>query len=152
VACYLEPPPELAAAWTAAPMVLDIDADAGFYLVPPRPGYGMKMGDHTFSLTGDPEADRTASAAERDAVIAHAAHRLTGFADYRVAETRTCFYTVQPEERFIVAPLGARGWVMTGFSGHGFKFGALMGEAMAAAIAGERPPEDLTSRAAGDAV
>ena len=38
---------------------------------------------------------------------------------------------------------------MTGFSGHGFKFGPLMGEAMAEALEGERMPSALGRWAAG---
>jgi glycine/D-amino acid oxidase-like deaminating enzyme len=39
--------------------------------------------------------------------------------------------------------------VLAGFSGHGFKFGALIGEAVAAALTGERPAAAITAWAAG---
>lgn len=40
--------------------------------------------------------------------------------------------------------------VLAGFSGHGFKFGALVGERLAETLAGERSPEELTAWAAGE--
>lgn len=134
VVVYLSAPDDAMAAWARAPMVLDIDPDSGFYLVPPVAGKGLKIGDHRFSLRGDPDLDREASEAEARAVLDLARDRLAGFGRYGIDRAKTCFYTFAPEERFVVEPLGARGWVMAGFSGHGFKFGAVMGEAVAKAI------------------
>lgn len=34
-------------------------------------------------------------------------------------------------------------WILTGFSGHGFKFGPLVGEALAEVVAGARPAADF---------
>jgi len=45
-------------AWRQAPMLLDIDPEHGFYTVPPRTSTRLKIGDHRFSLTGDPDDDR----------------------------------------------------------------------------------------------
>ena len=69
---------------------------------------------------------------------------------YHLDHGKTCFYTVEPDERFIVEPVGRAGWVMTGFSGHGFKFGALMGLKLASAIDGEIDAAALTRYAAGE--
>ena len=55
VITYLAIPDDLRAGWERHPMVLDIDPDCGFYLVPPVAGTGMKIGDHRFTLTGDPD-------------------------------------------------------------------------------------------------
>src|SRR6056297_2046494 len=127
------------------PMVLDIDPARGFYLVPPVAGTALKFGDHSFSLSGHPARDRRPSADESAALSALAGNRLADYRRYRLAETRTCFYTWSgADERFVVAPAGHRGWVLTGFTGHGFKFGALMGERMAAMLAGRIDPDRLT--------
>jgi glycine/D-amino acid oxidase-like deaminating enzyme len=64
------------------------------------------------------------------------------------AEAKTCFYSVTEGERFIVEPLG-RAWVLAGFSGHGFKFGAVIGEAIVKALSGGRSVETVTDWAAG---
>jgi glycine/D-amino acid oxidase-like deaminating enzyme len=150
VALYLEPPAELRAAWAAAPMLLDqIEAAAGgFYAVPPVDGTALKVGDHGFSLTGHPDLERAPTAAERERVLALARSRLPDLARYRVLEARTCFYSVTEGERFIAERV-ENAWILAGFSGHGFKFGALFGERVAAALAGELPADEFTAWAVG---
>jgi glycine/D-amino acid oxidase-like deaminating enzyme len=152
VALYLEPPAKALPAWRAAPMVLDqIEAArGGFYAVPPVDGTPLKVGDHGFSLCGHPDRERTATEADRLEPLAVARTRLVDFERYRALEARTCFYSVADGERFIVEPLG-RAWVLAGFSGHGFKFGAVIGEAIAEALGGNRSGETVTAWAAGRA-
>jgi glycine/D-amino acid oxidase-like deaminating enzyme len=82
--------------------------------------------------------------------MAVARSRLVEFERYRPVAARTCFYSVAPGERFIVEPVG-RALVLAGFSGHGFKFGAVMGEAVAAALSGERSLSAIQAWAAGRA-
>lgn len=149
VVAYVEPPADQVLAWSRMPMVLDIDPAYGFYLVPPVGGTRMKVGDHSFTLTGDPDRDRQATESEIRGLLDGCQARLTGFDRYRHGTVKTCFYTVEPEERFVVEPVGDAAWVMTGFSGHGFKFGPLMGEAMVAALDGTRKPSALGRWAAG---
>jgi len=148
---YLQPPGAWARAWAIAPTVLDIGADAGFYAVPPRGGLGLKVGDHRFSLRGDPDRDRAATEQEAEAIARACAHRFRDFPRYRKLEAKTCFYDVSEGERFLVEPLGERAWVLSGFSGHGFKFGALIGERVADAIADRIGAHALTQWAAGQA-
>jgi glycine/D-amino acid oxidase-like deaminating enzyme len=136
VIVYFTPPPETAAAWQHHPMILDIDPTVGFYLVPPRDGTGLKVGNHGFTLTGDPDQDRTASEDEARTIMSLCAPRLRDFERYTLAAAKTCFYDVEPKERFIIEPLGPRGWIMSGFSGHGFKFAAVLGLELAKAIGG----------------
>ncbi|HET8726276.1 MAG TPA: FAD-dependent oxidoreductase [Alphaproteobacteria bacterium] len=152
VVCYLKPPAAQAAAWAAMPMVLDIDPKRGFYLVPPVAGTGMKIGDHTFTLTGDPDRDREAEKGEAEALVAACRGRFADFSGFGIEGGETCFYTVEKDEKFIVESVGAAGWVMTGFSGHGFKFGPLLGEAMVGALEGTRDAWELTHWAAGEGV
>jgi glycine/D-amino acid oxidase-like deaminating enzyme len=150
VALYLEPPADALAGWRAAPMVLDqIEAArGGFYAVPPVAGTRLKVGDHAFSLRGQPDLEREPSEAERMRAVALARTRLVDFERYRVRGARTCFYSVAEGERFIVEPMGCA-WVLAGFSGHGFKFGAVIGEAIAEALSGRRPAEAVTAWGAG---
>jgi glycine/D-amino acid oxidase-like deaminating enzyme len=148
---YLDPPERLREAWMRAPMLLDRGTTGvGFYGVPPVAGTPLKIGDHRFTCDGDPETDpRAASPAERDGILALAATRLRALGTYRVLGTRACYYDVEPEERFILEPLGARALVMSGFSGHGFKFGALLGLALARAAAEPGLRTGLAAWAAG---
>ncbi len=149
VIVMLEPPAALRPAWAAAPMMLDLAGDGGFYAVPPVAGTTLKLGDHRFASGGDAEEPRDATPAEAEEILALARRRLPGLDRYRLLEARACHYDVSPYERFLLAPLGARGWVMGGFSGHGFKFGPLLGEALAAAVADPHLGRLLPEWAAG---
>jgi glycine/D-amino acid oxidase-like deaminating enzyme len=149
VVVYVEPPVETKAQWLHAPMILDIDPECGFYIVPPVLGTDLKIGDHRFTLTGNPDRDRTAGEAEVQQIYKQLERRIKDFNRYQLKSARTCFYTVAPEERFIVEPVG-NAWVMSGFSGHGFKFGPLLGLRLAEAIACRCTPTFLSQWAAGE--
>ncbi len=149
VVVYLRPPAPLGEAWTRAPMVLDIAPAAGFYLVPPARGTGLKVGDHRFSLAGDPDAPREPRAEETDAVLAACRERLRDFDTYTVDRARVCFYTVSEDERFVVERHGPS-VVASACSGHGFKFGALVGRRIADAIAGRYDSLALSRWAAAE--
>jgi sarcosine oxidase subunit beta len=98
VVAYVEPPAELKQRWASSPMVLKIGTDAGFYAVPPVPGTGLKIGDHRFSLEGDPAAPRTLRPGEAETLLALAHDNLVDFERYRLVEGKVCFYDVEPEE------------------------------------------------------
>ena len=76
IVAYVEPPTGSAEAWGAMPMLLDIDAESGFFAVPPVAGTGLKFGDHSFSLTGDPDREREAVADEVAGLLADCRRRL----------------------------------------------------------------------------
>jgi len=145
---YLTPPAHLTQAWANSPMLLDIHEHGGIYVVPPVLETGLKVGDHSFSLTGDPDDERIPGAEELERLRAACQGRFRDAQAYTVDLGKVCFYTVQPDEHFIVEPI-ERIWVMAGFSGHGFKFGAVMGRAMAATIHGDITPRQMTDFAAG---
>jgi glycine/D-amino acid oxidase-like deaminating enzyme len=150
IAVYLEPPAEQIEAWRNAPMVVDqLEFDkGGFYAVPPVGGTALKIGDHGFSLRGQPDLEREPTAEDVAAALAVARTRLAGFERYRVQGARTCFYSVTADERFIAEPI-ERAWVLAGFSGHGFKFGAVIGEMLATTVDGARAPAEFSDWAAG---
>lgn len=132
VLIYLDPPPAPRAAWERAPMLLDLAT--GFYAVPPVAGTPLKLGDHRFSLSGDAEADpRDATPEEAEAILALASRRLRDLEGYRLLGARACYYDVAEGERFLLEPLSPRSFLLSGFSGHGFKFGPLLGLALARA-------------------
>ncbi len=58
----------------------------------------------------------------------------------RSSTTRSAAAAIPPadDERFIVEKQGAKGWVMSSCSGHGFKFGAVMGLELARTIVAGR--------------
>lgn len=147
----LAPPPDLAEAWTRAPMLLDLAEDGGFYAVPPVAGTPLKIGDHRFAPTADPDGPRAATAAETAAILDLARHRIRDLDSYRILSAAACWYDVEPDERFVLEPLGPRSFVMSGFSGHGFKFGALLGLAVARAAQDSALAAGLPQWAAGEA-
>lgn len=147
----LAPPEEHAAGWARAPMLLDLAEDGGFYAVPPVAGTPLKIGDHRFAPTADPDGPREATAAEAEAILGLARHRIRDLDRYRILSAAACWYDVEPAERFVVEPLGHRAFVMGGFSGHGFKFGPLLGLALAKAAGDATLAAHLPAWAAGEA-
>jgi len=150
VVVRLMPPPESLPAWEGAPMVLELGERGGFYLVPPVAGPPLKIGDHSFSRQGDPdEPSREADPREVARILDLARPRIPGLDGFARVGAANCFYDVEDEERFIIEPLAPRAWVMSGFSGHGFKFGAVLGLRLARTIAQQEDPAALTAWAAG---
>lgn len=148
----LEPPAAQREAWAAAPMIIDLNEQGGFYAVPPVRSTRLKIGDHRFSCQGDAETDpRAATPAEAEEILALARPRLRDAEGYRVLDARACYYDVEQAERFVVEPLAPGCWVMSGFSGHGFKFAPLLGIALAAAASDPALLPALAPWAAGDA-
>lgn len=139
--CYADAPDRLYAAWRKMPMVLDIAGaetlrQGSVYAVPPVFDAPLKLGDHAFTLSGDPDTDREAGTDELDRLYAAASRQLAEPERYRLLSGRTCFYTVAPDSQFLHRRAG-RAHVLAGFSGHGFKFGPLIGERFAALARGE---------------
>ena len=135
---YFHLPDDQRAAWAKGPMIIEKTGDVGLYLVPPMEGRGFKVGDHEFSRRGDPAAERAASEDEIRPLLERCRSLFHGFERWRTDRLKVCFYTVTDDERFVVEKPGAKGWVMSPCSGHGFKFGALMGLELARTIASER--------------
>ena len=138
VVVYFDLPAKDRAAWTKGPMIIEKTGDVGLYLVPPMEGRGLKVGDHEFSRSGDPMAERAASEDDIRPLLERCRSLLHGFDRWRTDRLKVCFYTVTDDERFVVDRQGARGWVMSPCSGHGFKFGALMGLELARTLASDR--------------
>lgn len=61
-------------------------------------------------------------------------------------ESIACMYTNTPDEHFIIGerPGHPGVFVAGGFSGHGFKFAAAVGEGLVATMAGHASPLDLS--------
>lgn len=144
VVIYFDVPQEQRAAWAKGPMVVDKTGDVGLYLVPPAEGRGLKIGDHAFSRVGDASADREAHADEMRPLLTRCRSLFRDFASWRIDRLKVCFYTVTEDERFVVEKQGAKGWLMSACSGHGFKFGAVMGLELARTVASGR---DATAHA-----
>jgi len=149
IVIYFRLPEDQRAVWAKGPMIIEKTGDVGLYLVPPMEGRGFKVGDHEFSRAGDPDTGREAREEEIRPLLERCRSLFKGFDAWRTDRLKVCFYTVTEDERFVVEKTGAKGWVMSPCSGHGFKFGALMGLELARTIASERDPLQHARWAAG---
>jgi sarcosine oxidase len=108
------------------------DAHAyGFPLAPGR--VGLKLALHEPGEPVDPDAvPRDLRPAERERLLGVlAAHIPDGLGP--VLSHATCIYTNSPDGHFVIdrCPGSARTFFAAGFSGHGFKFAPIIGEALA---------------------
>jgi glycine/D-amino acid oxidase-like deaminating enzyme len=104
--------------------------DTGFYGFPVHHAGAMKIANHEKGARVDP--DRVAESVSPEAINecrAFFAEFIPGLADARVKETRVCIYNNTPDDDFIIDwhPELEGVLIVTGFSGHGFKFGPLIG-------------------------
>jgi sarcosine oxidase/sarcosine oxidase subunit beta len=148
---YLAPPPDLAEAWSRAPVIADISEEARCYALPPRFGTRMKVGNHNFTRRGDPDASRLASDEDLEPVRRSVQRAFRNFDQYAELERKACYYTVEDTEQFVVRPFGSSGWVLSACSGHGFKLQPLIADGLARAIVGECDADTLSNWAAGRA-
>ncbi len=149
-AVYLAPPVDLAAAWAEAPVLVDMRPAGGCYTLPPRRNTRLKIADDLYTYRGDPDDGRAGTDLDMARLLDAAARAYARFGDYAILERKACYYSVTADARFISRPVGGAGWLLSACSGHGFKFGPLMGEGAAAAVTGERPAAAVTAWAAGE--
>jgi sarcosine oxidase len=117
-------------------------ADSFFYGFPNIAGHGVKVAIHLGQgravaspsmPTAPPGAD------DLEPIVQMASQYLPGLASgvadglSRVRRAVTCFYTMTPDEHFILDrhPSIENVWFAAGFSGHGFKFAPVIAEALA---------------------
>lgn len=111
----------------------------------PDYGYGVKAAFHGGgTLTTAAGLDRAVG--EHDVrPLAEALDAALPGAPTRHLESKVCMYALTPDRHFVLSPHpdDSRILVAGGFSGHGFKFVPVVGEAVAGMLAGERLPYDL---------
>jgi sarcosine oxidase/sarcosine oxidase subunit beta len=144
---YLEPPEDLAAAWGTAPMFLcrlPGHRAGGVYVLPPRAGARLKLGDYASDAP-----DAAEDPARQRALLDAASIAIGDLHRYRVQAIRHCRYTMAPDDRFVLRAIGAGHWLASACSGHGFKLAPLLALGLAAALEGTIGPDDLAFWAAG---
>jgi len=150
---WLEPPADLAAPWASAPMLhcrLPGHPRGGVYVLPPRAGMHLKIGDYAADTDPEPDTSRDALRPERVASLLDAGARaLHRFADHRVTRARHCRYVMAPEDRFVLRPALPNTWLLSACSGHGFKLAPLIALGCVAAVEEALAPEELGAWAAG---
>ena len=111
------------------------DDPAGFcYGFPALDGRGVKIAEHTGGVeVADPlQVDRSLDMREQKRVERTIAAHLPRLGT-RLAAHATCLYTMSPDGHFIVGlhPDEPAVAIAAGFSGHGFKFASVIGQALA---------------------
>lgn len=109
----------------------------GFPLV----GELFKVGLHDFGATVNPNDGYPPSMEEVEAVRAFLRRVIPAAAEAELVAVDRCMYDVSPDEDFILDrhPGGSGVIIGSGFSGHGFKFGVLVGELLASLALGTEP-------------
>ncbi|MGK9147828.1 FAD-dependent oxidoreductase [Plantibacter flavus] len=102
------------------------------------PGEGVKVGLHGGAVHVHPdERDGLAEPGELAQLVDYVAAWVPGVVASEPA-TISCLYDISPDEDFVIDRIG-RVVVATGFSGHGFKFGPVLGRLILDLVDG-RPP------------
>jgi sarcosine oxidase len=130
---YLDPPADLARAWWGAPVVLDVGGRTDGYIIPPSGGAGLKFGSGAHKVpTSDADWNREPVEGEGEALRDMFSPPIARIGEYAVKEVVTCAYTFTPDERFAAWQRG-RCLIVSACSGHGYKFGAAVGQRVASA-------------------
>jgi monomeric sarcosine oxidase len=107
-----------------------IEMDSGFYGFPIHHNGAMKVGNHLKGETLDAYAfDENVGEGFIERCREFFARMIPALADARSIKSQVCIYNNTPDEDFIIDwhPDFERVLLTTGFSGHGFKFGPLVG-------------------------
>ncbi|WP_422022094.1 NAD(P)/FAD-dependent oxidoreductase [Roseibium sp.] len=127
---YLTPPEDLKAAWAAGPAILDPGGTIDGYVLPPVPGTGLKFGAGIHKYTAEPDQDRVAKAGEGETLRDYFSPPFGRIKAYKVDDVVTCAYTFTSDEHFFCTTEG-KVTVVSACSGHGYKFGAVVGQKLA---------------------
>ena len=103
---------------------------------------GVKLGAHVGGRPIDPSTGPFPPDEHLEHLLAeHIAQGFPGLIPEPLGP-ETCLYTMTPDEDFVLDRIGPL-VIGAGFSGHGFKFGPLIGETLAALATGREPAFDL---------
>jgi glycine/D-amino acid oxidase-like deaminating enzyme len=113
-----------------------------YALAPAGDAPGVKVGAHVGGVAVVP--DDGPFAVDEELVRTQSEYVARRFPGVEPVAVRadTCLYTMTPDEDFVLDRVGSV-VVGAGFSGHGFKFGPLIGEVLAALAMGQDPGIDL---------
>jgi len=129
--------------------------DRLMYGIPGNAHRGFKLADDTSGPAFDPtHGSRELSRDGIEAARAFLTRRFPALARAPFLGGEVCQYEASPDSHFIVDrhPVAANVWIAGGGSGHGFKMGPAIGEAIAAAVvSGSKLPDEWRlSRPAGE--
>ena len=129
------------------PIFIVEDETGNHYGFPEHNAPGVKLGRHGHrNEATTPASIRRRIDAEDEAVLTRFTRRYFGERLGSALALKTCIYTNTPDENFIVdrRPSSGRTWIAAGFSGHGYKFCAGIGEILADLAAEGRTAQDIS--------
>ncbi|XP_018604033.1 peroxisomal sarcosine oxidase [Scleropages formosus] len=105
----------------------------------------MKVCYHSGSPTDPDERDRQTERKDITLLSSYIARRLPGL-ETVPAVVESCMYTVTPDHNFILDSHPSHNNIVigAGFSGHGFKFGPIVGKVLSELSLGQMPSYDLS--------
>lgn len=114
----------------------------GYYGFPLNRDGVVKIANHGPGTPVDPEAPRVVGPRDREALRVFLSDTFPALADAETVTERLCLYTDTRDEDFWIArdPDREGLTVATGGSGHGFKFGPVLGDVIADAVVGRTSP------------
>lgn len=127
---YFEPSPVTSRDFGAGRFPIFIELDSGFYGFPIHHAGAMKIANHHKGERVEMGSYETQVGDEFIAKCRAFFRRfIPQLAGARVRETRVCVYNNTPDDDFIIDwhPEVENALIVTGFSGHGFKFGPIVG-------------------------
>ena len=148
VVTYVAPPAHFADAWARGPALFITTGQGTLYCLPPVDGCGLKLGGAPLLAPGDPDVPRHVTDAEAQQILASYAPFLRDAESYGIQESIACCYADNGLKRFVVERVG-RTLIVGNCGGRMFKFGALMGQEVASAVADGRNISGLAAWAAG---
>jgi monomeric sarcosine oxidase len=109
--------------------------------VPNGPAW-LKAASHSFGAAVDPDEAPTIDTRIIDQIARKLRDLLPALQEAELAHIDACMYDISPDEAFILdcLPDDPRIVFATGLSGHGFKFGPLLGELLASIMCDTAPP------------
>ena len=122
--------------------------DTQFYGFLVHGNASMKIADDQIGPTFDPDTDRKLPNSEALTKLRRFLQRhLPDLRDAEITYAKTCAYSMTPDTDFIIdaIPGTSNGFVGAGFSGHGFKFGILIGQVLADLVRHGRTELDISS-------
>jgi glycine/D-amino acid oxidase-like deaminating enzyme len=125
----------------------DYHSEHSFYILPQIDVAGVKVGWHGSGQTIDPNHRQPFDDSNLTTLQQLVRQRLPHLHTTPISPggEQTCLYTNTPDSNFILDrhPDLPNVIIGTGFSGHGFKFGPVVGQILAALTLDERPPLPL---------
>ena len=121
--------------------------DSNFYGFPIHWRGSMKVAEHTIGRMFDPDEDRERpDPAARDKLRDFLSTYMPDLSNAEVTYSKTCTYAMTPDSDFVIdyLPDLTNVLVATGFSGHGFKFGILIGQILSELVTQGSTRRDLS--------